>query len=81
MDWKTILVVRVGTEDRPAAPEDLADMASCLKEIFKGEDPPVLVSHHAVSFEHIDVPVAEDGTVNVVVVGEGNSSQGEVPGT
>ena len=51
------LIVKVGTDDRPATENDMKNMEESLSKLFSAMNldfiPPVLVTHHAVSFESI----------------------------
>lgn len=48
-----ILLVKVGSEDRPATKDDLIDMENKLRNCIKNNDN-IIVTHHAVQVEYID---------------------------
>ena len=53
-----LLVIRVGSESRPASPSDIVDMKNKFIEAVSNPDENgnnVLVTHHAVCFEYITV--------------------------
>lgn len=56
---KAILVVKVGSDERPASQKDIADVQECLSLAFKDwpKIPFTIVTHHAMDFSV--VPVAE----------------------
>ena len=58
------LIVKVGDKDRPATDTDLADMEEALDKLFQAMKldfiPPVLVTHHVVSFESISREQCKD---------------------
>lgn len=54
MNRKSILIVKLGTDDRPATEEDIKDMEESLLRAFKNG---VLVTHHAVQFEILNLPI------------------------
>lgn len=74
-----MLVVKVGNDERPAGPDDIADTVKSITEALKGGVSPVLVTHHAISFEVVTVPTTPTGTVKVI--GVGGSETVSVPGT
>jgi hypothetical protein len=45
-------LVRVGTRERPASPEDIEDIKNLVIKI-KGQPDLSLVTHHAIDFEHV----------------------------
>ena len=52
------IIVKLGSESRPATTEDMEDFRNGLKGLFKmadmdSEKIPILITHHAVSFESI----------------------------
>lgn len=50
---KSIIVVKIGTPERPATEEDFADMERQLEEAKRTG---CLVTHHAVQFETLYLP-------------------------
>ena len=52
---KKFLLVRVGTDDRPASEENIQDMTDQLTEVLKCKNS-LFVTHHAVDMQFIDVP-------------------------
>lgn len=54
---RSLLVVKVGCDDRPASQEDLDQIAEDIKEaLSKGDQSVVLVTHHYVQFEQFHLP-------------------------
>lgn len=54
----SILVVKVGSNERPASIEDINDFSSKLGAVFEDfEDLRVIVTHHAVNFELLGTKV------------------------
>ena len=57
MNGKSLLVVKVGTDDHPASSEDIENVRQILSKIIV--DPGMcLVTHHAIDFEVF--PIRED---------------------
>ena len=58
------LIVKLGTDNRPASEEDMDDMEKALQGLFSAMqldfNPPVLVTHHALSFETISREQCKD---------------------
>jgi len=51
---KRILIVKVGSDERPAGPKDIKQVRKIIKKIIKGWD--VIVTHHAIEFDFIKLP-------------------------
>lgn len=56
-----LLIVKVGSDERPAGPEDIEDMQAKLIEFqkkpnssLKGYD--IIVTHHAAEFDFLNIP-------------------------
>jgi hypothetical protein len=64
-EFVNMMVVRVGDKDRPAGVEDILDMQEQIKECLTEGGNPVLITHHAVEFETIQIP-CETGSIIVV---------------
>jgi hypothetical protein len=54
----TLLVVKVGNNDRPAEQTDIDAVAKAVREAIDGDG--ILVTYHAVQFETVAVPVSFD---------------------
>ena len=57
---RKLLIVKVGTDDRPAGPDDIKDMKKKLKKLskkskssLKGYD--IIVTHHAAEFDFLNL--------------------------
>ena len=51
---KEFVIIRVGSEDRPASPEDITNMTESVRQFAEAndmQDVPMLVTHHAVEVE------------------------------
>ena len=57
---KHLIVVRVGTEDRPASEEDIQAVESAVKKAISEDG--LFVTNHYVDFEVIPIPEAWDNT-------------------
>ena len=66
-----ILVIKIGTPERPAGPDDIEHMQKCLQDGFSGnvKDNITLVAHHAIEFETVSVPVDENGQPLILALG------------
>jgi hypothetical protein len=69
-DYRYVLFVKIGERDRPAGPDDIKDMQDCFKAAFDQNDGrgPVIITHHAVKFEMVKVPVGTDGKPMILPV-------------
>jgi len=52
---KPILVVKVGSDNRPATKEDLEDVEKQIKKALEDPDP-ILVTHHNIEFQYVYKP-------------------------
>lgn len=59
-------LIRVGTKDHPATPDDIADMKALIQAAQK-DNGLSLVTHHAVSFETVSTPYDQ---ITVYTVGD-----------
>lgn len=81
---RRVLVVKVGNDERPAGPADIADAQQQLAAV--ANDPSLtLITHHAISFEYIELPDtssvgtisrAPGGLPDAFVMGEGGEDMG-----
>jgi len=52
-----IILVKVGTDERPASPQDIQEVRGLMEELLKGTvGSRVLVTHHAFDMSIIDIP-------------------------
>lgn len=54
-----LFIVKIGNDMRPASEKDLIDFADCLRKALKGKGTPIIISHHAVSIEVVQLLVDE----------------------
>jgi len=69
-----LVIVKVGNDSRPACSEDISDMAESVGETLKeaaenevGQRLSALITHHAVTFETLDLPDVDKNKILVVV--------------
>ena len=58
------LIVIVGSDERPASPQDIEDIQKVMASV-RADPESVIVSHHAIQFEHLYV--YEDETLAIFV--------------
>ena len=65
---KHVIVIKIGSDERPAGTEDIKSVQESLMQVFK-EPNLTIVTHHAFNIDKIDLPNDESSCALVVRLG------------
>lgn len=66
---RTVLLIKIGSNDRPATPQDIKDIVDVINAIPEKESEKLLtlVGHHAITMEVMEIP--KDAEIKAVGIG------------